>query len=59
MKTADGFVLIDGRMVRGHAVSEGGVTELFEGPCTGKADLYGVAPFVDFTQVSLNVFVVE
>ena len=42
MKTADGFVLIDGRMVRGHAVSEGGVTELFEGPCRGKADLYGV-----------------
>ena len=32
MTVADGFVLIDGRMVRGHAVSEGGVTELFEGP---------------------------
>ncbi len=42
MTVADGFVLIDGRMVRGHAVSEGGVTELFEGPYKGKADLSGV-----------------
>ena len=42
MRTADGFVFIDGRMVRGHAVSEGGITEVSEGPYSGKPDLFGV-----------------
>lgn len=42
MKVADGYIIADGRPVRGHAVSADGKTELFEGPYSGKADLYGV-----------------
>ncbi len=42
MKVADGFIFTEHGLIRGHAVHENGVTELFEGPSKDVPDLYGV-----------------
>lgn len=42
MKTADGFILVDGRPVRGHAVSDRGRVEIHEGPLGSEPDLRGI-----------------
>ncbi len=42
MILADGYIITERGPVRGHAVSESGRTELFEGPCEGVPDVRGV-----------------
>ena len=42
MKVADGFIFTEHGLIRGHAVHENGVTELFEGPSKDVPDLHGV-----------------
>ena len=42
MSVADGFIFTEHGMVRGHAVSDNGYTELHEGPCTDVPDIRGV-----------------